>query len=74
MAGNIKQITEEALKLPLEMRAALAGTLLDSLEETIDENVEAEWAKEVEKRLADLDSRKLQAIPWTEARRKILGG
>lgn len=73
MADNIKQITEEALKLPLEMRAALAGTLLDSLEETIDENVEAEWVKEVEKRLADLDSRKLQAIPWTEARRKILG-
>ena len=73
MRDNVKLIFEEALKLPPEARAALAGTLLESLEEPIDENVEEAWAQEVERRLHQLDSRELKPIPWTEARRKILG-
>lgn len=73
MTDNVKTIIEEALKLPPEARAALAGTLLESLDEIIDENVEEAWALEIEKRLYELDSGKIKTISWSESRRKISG-
>jgi putative addiction module component (TIGR02574 family) len=66
------QLIEEALKLPPEARAAIAGTLLESLEGPIDEGVEEAWAREIEKRLEELDSGKAKTIPWSEVRRQIL--
>jgi hypothetical protein len=32
------KILKEALKLPLEVRSVIAGSLLDSLDETVDED------------------------------------
>jgi len=66
------KILEEALKLPVEARAALAGSLIESLDEAVDENVEAAWADEIAQRIADLDSGKAKTIPWSKARRLIL--
>jgi putative addiction module component (TIGR02574 family) len=64
---------EEALKLSPEARAALAASLLESLEDDVDENVEAAWAEEIAKRIHELDSGAVTPIPWSEARRIILG-
>ncbi len=36
-----EEVLREALKLPMEARAALAGSLLDSLDDMIDEDAEA---------------------------------
>ncbi len=37
-------ILKDALALPTEARAALAGSLLDSLDGEVDEDAEAAWA------------------------------
>jgi hypothetical protein len=47
MKNDASKILEEALKLPPEARAALAGSLIESLDETVDENAEAAWADEI---------------------------
>ena len=67
------KLLEEALKLSPEARAALAGSLLESLDEGIDEGAEAAWAAEIAKRLHELDSGAVAPVPWSEARRMILG-
>ncbi len=50
MTEEANQILREALKLPPEGRAALAGSLLESLHEAIDEDAEDAWAMEIAKR------------------------
>lgn len=72
MSTNPTKLLEEALKLPTEARAALAGSLLDSLDDTIDPNAEADWDIEIARRLKEVDSGKVRPIPWAEARRAIL--
>jgi len=61
-----------ALALPPEARAALAGQLIASLDE-VDEDAEVAWSDEIERRIVQLESGAVNAIPWLEARRKILG-
>ena len=72
MKSEISKILEEALKLPVEARAALAGSLIESLDETVDENVETAWADEIGRRVEELDAGKTKTIPWSKARRLIL--
>jgi len=73
MKQNIAEILKEALKLPPEARAALAGTLLDSLDETVDRDAESAWEAEIVMRLKEIDEGKLNLIPWAEARARITG-
>lgn len=67
------ELLEEALKLSPEARAALATSLLESLDEAVDEGAEAAWAEEIGRRIRDLDSGAVTSVPWSEARRLILG-
>jgi putative addiction module component (TIGR02574 family) len=67
------KLLEEALKLTPEARAALAASLLESLDDAVDEDAEAAWAEEIDKRIHQLDSGAVTAVPWSEARRMILG-
>ncbi len=74
MKPDPAKILEEALKLGPEARAALAASLLESLdEEEADERAEAAWAAEIVKRVHEMDSGAVTPIPWPEARRRILG-
>ena len=73
MNQNISEILKEALKLPPEARAALAGTLIDSLEESVDRDAEAAWEAEISLRLKEIDQGKVRLIPWAEARARIAG-
>jgi putative addiction module component (TIGR02574 family) len=72
MKRDTAKILEEALKPPIEARAALAGSLLESLDEVVDENVEATWADEIARRVDELNTGKVKTVPWSEARRRIL--
>lgn len=72
MSVNTSKILKEALNLPPEARAALAGTLLESLEDTLDPEAETAWENEIAKRLKEVDASTVRMIPWSEARRKIL--
>jgi putative addiction module component (TIGR02574 family) len=71
MKQNIAEILKEALKLPPEARAALAGTLLDSLDEAVDSDAESAWEAEIVMRLREIDESKVNLIPWAEARARI---
>ena len=73
MKQDIAEVLKEALKLPPEARAALAGTLLDSLEESVDRDAEAAWEAEISLRLREIDQGKVRLIPWAEARARIAG-
>jgi putative addiction module component (TIGR02574 family) len=73
MKQDIAEILKEALKLPPEARAALAGTLLDSLDEAVDKDAESAWEAEIVMRLKEIDEGKLNLIPWAEARARITG-
>ncbi len=73
MKQNIAEILREALKLPPEARAALAGTLFDSLDEMIDTDAESAWEAEIVTRLKEIDEGKVNLVPWSEARARIAG-
>ena len=73
MKQDPNDLLKEALKLPPEARAALAGSLLDSLDQEVDEDAEAAWHAEIDRRLRELDSGTVKPIPWSEARRRISG-
>jgi putative addiction module component (TIGR02574 family) len=73
MKEEIGEILKQALSLPPEARAAIAGSLLDSLEETVDPNAESLWEDEIRLRLTEIDEGKVKLVPWSEARRRIAG-
>ena len=73
MKENITHILEQALRLPPEARAALAGSLLDSLDELLDLDSESAWEAEIAARVREIDEGKITLIPWAEARAKIAG-
>lgn len=72
MTRDPASILKEALKLPQEMRAALAASLLESLEDQSDMDAEEKWKSEIARRIDDLDSATVQPVPWSEARKRIL--
>ena len=71
MKREAAEILKDALALPTEARAALAGSLLESLDAEVDDDVEADWAAEVTRRVAELDSGAVKTIPWAEVRRRL---
>jgi putative addiction module component (TIGR02574 family) len=64
-------ILKEALALPSEERAALAASLLDSLDTDVDEDADAAWAIEVNRRVTELDAGVVKTIAWAEVRRRL---
>ena len=73
MTQEADRLLQEAMKLPPEARAALAGSLLESLEATVDEDAETAWAEEIAKRVRELDEGAVRPVPWIEVRRRIAG-
>ena len=71
MSPEVSDLLKRALSLPVDERAALANTLLDSLEQ-IDESVQEAWDKEVARRVKDLEAGRAVTVPWEELRRKLL--
>lgn len=71
MSPDVSDLLKRALSLPVEERAALANTLLDSLEQ-IDESVQEAWDREVARRIKDLEAGRAVTVPWEELRRKLL--
>jgi putative addiction module component (TIGR02574 family) len=65
MDTELEKLEAQALKLGPGERAALAQRLLSSLDE--DSEIEEAWAKEVERRIAEVESGAVQRIPIEEA-------
>jgi putative addiction module component (TIGR02574 family) len=71
MTEEVSELLRKVLALPAEARAALAGSLLESLEDAVDVSAEEAWSQEIARRIEELDSGKVKPIPWAEARRQI---
>jgi putative addiction module component (TIGR02574 family) len=71
MNEDVAELLKKALALPPAARAALAGSLLESLDETVDDFAEAEWSAEIARRIQELDSGKVRPVAWADARRQI---
>ena len=68
MAEDAAELLAHALKLPPAARAALADSLIDSLDAEVDEDAEEVWRGEIALRVRDLDSGAVQTIAWDEVR------
>jgi putative addiction module component (TIGR02574 family) len=71
MTQEAAELLKKALSLPASERADLAGSLIESLDDTQDEWVEAAW-DEVARRMADVDSGAVNPVSLEEARRRLL--
>ena len=71
MGREAAKLLAEALKLPAQDRAAVAGQLLRSLDEQVDEDAEAAWIEEIGRRIRELDSGAVEAVSWSQARDRI---
>ena len=71
MSREVSELLKKALALPPEARAALAGSLLESLDDTVDPSAEEAWSQEIARRIEELDSGKVKPMPWADARRQI---
>jgi putative addiction module component (TIGR02574 family) len=72
VSPDVSELLKKALALPPEARAALAGSLLESLDdEPADEGVEAAWNEEIKHRIEEIDSGRVQMIPHEEVRRRL---
>lgn len=68
MGRPLDELYREAVELTESERAELAGLLLESIESEPDSGVEAAWAEEVERRVREIETGKVQTIPWQQVR------
>jgi len=67
---ELEKLEADLLTLPLDSRAALARTLIGSLDETLDENAEALWVDEIRRRDEALRSGRATVRPVDEVLRE----
>ena len=75
MTSRAQQLLREALTLPVEERADVAAELLASLDEAPPEDaaeVEAAWAREIERRARRVMSGESTGEPWDDVRARVV--
>lgn len=70
MSPETEQLLQKALALPPEDRGVIASSLIDSLDQTVDEDAEIAWQKEISRRMDEIKSGQAKTIPWREVQRK----
>ena len=71
MSPEVSELLKRAMALPVDERAALANTLLDSLE-TANQSVQEAWDEEVARRMSDLKDGKAVTVAWEQLHRELL--
>ena len=71
MSPEVSDLLKRALALPVEERAALANTLLDSLDMS-NQSLEEAWDEEVARRIEDLKAGKAVTVSWEQLHRELL--
>ncbi len=70
-------LLQRLMALPEEQRSALAGRLIQSLDDAetaaTPEEVKAAWVVEVDRRATELDSGAVTGVPFEEAWKQIAG-
>jgi putative addiction module component (TIGR02574 family) len=71
MSPEVSDLLKRAMALPVEEHAALANTLLDSLE-TTNQSVQEAWDEEVARRIEAPKAGKAVTVPWERLHRELL--
>jgi putative addiction module component (TIGR02574 family) len=71
MTDEVTELLKKAMTLPESERAELAGSLLDTLDETVDEGAEAAWQNEIALRIRELDSGREKTILWNQVHGRL---
>jgi putative addiction module component (TIGR02574 family) len=72
MSKKLEEIINVAMELNLEERAHLAGTLLLSLDEPSESEVERLWLQEAERRLQEFREGKVKGIAAEEVFNRVI--
>ena len=71
MSREAIELLKKALSLSVEERADLAGSLIESLDDSEDDAVAAAWNEEIARRMAEFDSGKVKPVSLEEARKRL---
>jgi putative addiction module component (TIGR02574 family) len=74
MNARVDHLIDEALALDPSERSAVVIALLDSLDGDDEASVAKAWLDEIRRRKHDLRSGVTQAVPWFEARDRLVRG
>ncbi len=74
MERHAAELLRDALALPPEARAALIDSLVESLDQTVDEGAEEAWRSEIEARLEQIHSGTVNLVSWRDARQRLRDG
>ncbi len=66
MNSDSQQLLRSALSLPESERAEIAASLIESLDSGTDDDVDAAWAREIQRRIASIDDGEVKLIPWND--------
>ena len=72
MNARVDHLLDEVLGLSVDERSAVAAALIDSLEGSEDASVSEAWKLELLRRREGLRSGALAAVPWSEARARLM--
>ncbi len=70
MSRTVAELLDDALALPDAERAELAELLAETIPSPPD-SLHPAWAAELRRRADEIDSGKVQPIPWEEVRRQV---
>ena len=71
MTKPAEKVLSEALSLDTRERAEIAAQLIASLDGEPDEDVEAAWAAEVDRRIEEVEAGRAKLVPWEDVERRI---
>jgi len=71
MGREAKKLLKKALTLPVDERAELAGSLIESLDSSTDKSARTAWDKEILRRMRELDSGRVKTITIGQFRRRL---
>ena len=73
MIQSPQQLLSQAMELPSPERGRLAAMLIDSLDTEVDNDADQAWSDEIQRRIDDINTGRVQLIPWSEVRRRMRG-
>ncbi len=74
MSRPAAEVLRDALELPVDARAALIDSLLDSLDTEVDPDSEKLWEAEILRRAREIDEGSVTLVPWSELRAQLARG
>ena len=73
MNTQSQQFLQSALQLPESDRAEIAASLIRSLDSELDDDADAAWAVEIQRRIQSIDRGEVKLIPWDDVIAEMRG-